>query len=73
MSPAGQWVTLSLLVGVAAFLIASDVWLGLHFGPQATYSRYLAHAFDRHPVILAIAIFSVGVLIGHWLLPVYAR
>lgn len=73
MTPAGQWITLALLVGIAVFASVSDVWLVYHYGTNASYSRVLAHMFARYPVVLAVVIYSIGVLTGHCLLNTYAR
>lgn len=68
-----QWVTLALMIAVAVFVIASDVILLRLFGPDATYSRVSGRIFDAHPVALVVAIFAVGVLVGHVLLPAHPR
>lgn len=73
MDVKGQWITLTLMVAVAAFLIASDVFLARRYGTHATYSGFLARLFDQYPVILVVAIFAAGVLVGHVLMPVYRR
>lgn len=73
MDQRGQWITLSLMIAVAAFVIASDVFLATRYGTHATYSGFLARLYDQYPVILVVSIFAVGVLVGHVLMPVYPR
>lgn len=68
-----QWLTLSLMVAVAAFVIASDVWLTKVHGVQATYSRVAANLLDQYPVALVVVVFAAGVLVGHILLPTHPR
>lgn len=73
MDAKGQWITLVLMVAVALFLIASDVWLMSNRGVNATYSRVSAHFLDQYPVALVVVVFALGVLIGHVLLPAHPR
>jgi hypothetical protein len=68
-----QWLTLALMVSIAAFIIASDVWLTKFYGVNSTYSRVAAGLFDRYPVALVVVVFAIGVLIGYTLLPTQSR
>jgi hypothetical protein len=74
MDPATrQWATLFVMVFIALEVIVADVLLARYLGVDATFSRVVAHAFDRWPVLMAVTLFGLGVLAGHVLLPVYAR
>ncbi|MDR3582602.1 MAG: hypothetical protein P4L67_04985 [Candidatus Pacebacteria bacterium] len=68
-----QWLTLALMVAVALFIIASDVWLMKTFGVHATYSRVAARLFADYPVTFVVAVFALGTLVGHILLPTHSR
>lgn len=74
MEPAEKQLwTLLLMILTGLFVIVSDIVLCKLLGPQATYSRVAAHLFARHPLVLAITLFSLGCLVGHAILPTYPR
>ena len=58
-------VTVVILAGLAALLIAWDVYVYLAAGSEATISVVLRDAAAAHPVIP----FALGVIAGHILWP----
>lgn len=70
---AQQWLTLSLIVAIATFVVVSDVWLIRYRGVEASYSWVVANLLDSYPILLVVVVFAAGVVTGHCLLPVYAR
>jgi hypothetical protein len=66
---AAQWLTLGLMVFVALQVVLYDVWLARVYGLDATFSRVSAFYFQRFPIVFTVAVFAIGVLIGHVLLP----
>lgn len=73
MDANGQWVSLCLMIALVVVTIALDVWLAFHYGAHATFSRVLSHLFNRHPIVMAVAVFASGCVVGHVILPVYPR
>lgn len=68
-----QWLTLGLMVVIALFTIASDVWLMKTYGVNASYSRVTGHMFDQYPIVMAVTLIAIGCLIGHVLMPAHPR
>ena len=60
-----QWLTLGFLVLVAGEIIAYDA-LAWHFwGVDSTISRVCLRLSRDWPVLFVVAVFAVGLVIGH--------
>jgi hypothetical protein len=64
-----QWLTLGFVLTVTVGVLAYDFLIIRAFGPDASISRVMARLFFRSPVLTALALFWLGLLVGHLLLP----
>ena len=67
-TPQAQWLTLFFLLAVTAAVASYDLLIIRAAGPDASISRVLGRLLER-PVCLAVAVFWIGVLVGHVWLP----
>ena len=53
------------LIIVVVLVAAFDLWIGLHYGGDATISRVLRRLHQRWPLFGPLAAFAAGALYGH--------
>ncbi len=64
-----QWVTLGFMVLVAGQVVAYDAMAWRLWGVNATISRVCLRISTDWPVVSVIAVFAIGICIGHVFLP----